>query len=274
MRRLPVLVRAVSAFSLAWIATTASADQFFFDDFDGPSFSSNLVDVEGMYFFSGGKTGTSASRSYVRTADGGYASIDFRADLIYSISGSGGAPGIFFGIGAGTEDAGFFEEPEAALYLLDHTNGFTFFPNSDVVVRVNASGPGVITDLANVPFPDGTSYARMTKIGDSITFAFDYAYDGVSFTPDGSHTASLSAVAPFLGSGPSYLLFGTGLSASRFDSILVVVPEPSSLALLGAGTLALACCARRRRGRQMDRDAAPRSPRALTSRRPMPPPRP
>jgi hypothetical protein len=237
MRQVALLAATALVASLALVGT-ASAAPYFSDDFSGPSLDANLVDIEDLYFFSGGRIGTLATRSYIRTTEDDYLSIDFRADLVYSMGGSSsGATGVFFGIGAGTEDAGFFDEPEAAIYLVDHPNGFGFFPASDIVLRVNGPGSGAITDLTNIPFPDSTVFARITKVGDSITFAYDYAYDG-SFDPDGSYTASLSAVAPFLASGPSYLLFGTGNSPSRFDSI-EVVPEPGSLYMLAAGVAML-----------------------------------
>lgn len=234
MRHLAVFPAAALIGCLASVGATASAAPFFEDDFSGPSLDANLVDIEDLYFFSGGRIGTFAARSYIRTVENDYLSIDFQADLIYSMGGSSsGASGVFFGIGPATEDAGFFEEPEAAIYLVDHPNAFGSFPTSDIVLRVNAPGSGLITDLTNIPFPDGAVFARITKVGDSITFAYDYAYDG-SFDPDGSYAASLSAVAPFLSTGPSYLLFGTGNSPSRFDSISVI-PEPGSLGMLAAG---------------------------------------
>jgi hypothetical protein len=242
------LLLAALAGCLVSVGTAARAAYVFTDDFSGPSLDVNLVDIEGAYFFSGGKIGTSASRSYVRTVEDDYLSFDFQADLVYSIDGSGGAPGIFFGIGPATEDAGFFDEPEAAIYLLDHTDGFPAWPNSDVVIRVNGPGSGVITDLTNLAFPDGPCYARITKVGDSLTFEYDHGYDGVAFDPDGSYTTAVSAVAPFLSATQSHLFFGTGSSPSRFDSIQVqLVPEAASPISLASGlaTVALLKCRRR-----------------------------
>jgi len=115
MRRRSVLVAAAFAVGLQGIAASAGAVPYFTDDFSGPSSSANLVDIEGTYFFSAGKIGTTALRSYVRSVESGYTSLDFQADLVYSISGTGGPSGVFFGIGSGTEDAGYFEEPETAL---------------------------------------------------------------------------------------------------------------------------------------------------------------
>ena len=237
MRHFTSLVVVAVGACLMFTDASAKADSFFVDHFNGPTFNPNLIDIDGTYFFSGGKTGTNGPRSYVRTLESNYASIDFQADLIYSIGGSGGGPGVFFGMGRGIKDPSFFNEPDAAIYALDHTNGFPFWPNSNVVVRVNAPGAGGISDKANTPFPDGTAYTRITKIGDSITFQYDHNYNGSTFLPDGSYTASLSAVAPFLSTGPSYLFFGTDLSPSRFDSIQVsginAAPVPLPAAVWG-----------------------------------------
>ncbi len=86
-------------------------------------------------------------------------------------------------MGAATKDTGYYFEPQAAIYTIDHINGFTFWPNSDIVVRVNGPGDANVTDVSNLPFPDGQSYVRITKVGDSITFAYDHTYNGSTFTP-------------------------------------------------------------------------------------------
>ncbi|HUG91156.1 MAG TPA: PEP-CTERM sorting domain-containing protein [Planctomycetaceae bacterium] len=257
LRHLPLFL-VVLVVCLILSGATTHAGPFFAEDFNGPGLGPNLVDIDGTYVVSGGTIGNSApQRAYVRTVESDYLSIDFQADLIYTIAGSGGSPGVFFGIGPATKDTGFFNEPEAALYLLDHTNGFVFHPLSNIVVRRNSPGSANITDLFNMPFPDGTAYARITKIGDSMTFAFDHNYNGSSFVPDGSFTVSLSTVAPFLDDMPSYLFFGTGfdsVSPSRFDFFQVTpVPEPATISLLGTGTLILAGYGWRRRSRGADR---------------------
>jgi len=233
--------------ALALGAAPLHAVTFFTDDFNGPSFNAALLDIDSRYAFSGGLARNTGPRSYVRTVDGDFASSDFQADLVYTIGGSGGDPGVFFGIGPGTKDAGFFNEPEAALYLLDHT---VSYPSSRLVVRANRPGSGMITDLMSASFPDGTAYLRITKIGDAITFAFDHGYNGVAFVPDGSFTASLSAAAPFVAGGPSYLFFGTANSVTRFDwiSVAAAIPEPEAYALLLAGLMLIGVRARMGRG--------------------------
>jgi hypothetical protein len=114
-----------------------------------------------------------------------------------------------------------FSEPEAALFLLDHPNNFQFAPQSNIVVRLNRPGPGNVpgnwNDLYNIPFPDGTNYVRITKLGDALTFQVDHTY-----------------------------------SPSRFDSLTVtaLIPEPETYALLfaGLGLLGFASRTRARRG--------------------------
>jgi hypothetical protein len=252
---------------LAAVAPAARGDYIFTDDFNGPSLNADLVDVDGTYFFSAGQAGTTGARSYVRTVEDDYLSIDFQADLIYSMGGSSsGATGVFFGIGSATKDAGYFNEPEAAIYLVDHPDGFTLgYVNSEIAVRVNAPGSGLVTDLNDLPLPDGVSFARITKIGDSLTFEYDYGYSGI-FQPDGSYTASLSADAPFLAT-KSHLFFGTGNSPSRFDRIQVsVIPEPATWGLLAAGT-AMLCGLRRRLGARIQSDARPSAARRAARER-------
>jgi hypothetical protein len=253
-RRHRVSLLRLAAFFLAFLFLRVSAAQttvLFTDDFNGPAFNPALVDIDGTYLFSGGRARNGGQRSYVRTVQNDFAAIDFQADLIYSMGGSSvGNAGVFFGIGAATKDGSFFNEPDASLYLLDHPNGFAITPPSAMVVRVNQPGAGGVSDLTRLASPDGTTYARITKLGDLMTFAFDHTYNGVAFIPDGSHTASLSTVAPFVTTGPSYLFFGTATSPSRFDwiqvSVVGVIPEPETYALLAAGLGLLGFVARRR----------------------------
>jgi hypothetical protein len=105
MRHLALFLVALAGGSML-SGMTAHGAIYFADNFGGPTFGPNLVDIDSKYFFSGGKAGTNGPRSYVRTVESNYMSVDFQADLIYSIGGSGGAPGVFFGIGPATKRRG------------------------------------------------------------------------------------------------------------------------------------------------------------------------
>ncbi len=216
------------------------------DDFDGPGFDAGLVDVNGTYQLAGGQSFNTGIRSYVRTVDGDFAISDFQADLIYTIDGgSTGQGGVFFGIGSAERDEGFFGEPDASFYVVDHPDDFAnYSPESGIGIRVNASGGGNVNDLASLPAPDGLTFARISKINDQITFSYDLAYDGVSFSPDQSFTTTLSSNAPFLANNSSFLFFGSESSTTRFES-LDVIPEPSTavISLIAFG----AAIVRRRR---------------------------
>ncbi|MEL6798010.1 MAG: GC-type dockerin domain-anchored protein, partial [Planctomycetota bacterium] len=197
------------------------------DEFDGPGFDSNLVDVDGTYQFAGGETFNGGGRSYVRTVEQ-FGAINFQADLIYSIDGGGGAAGVFFGIGTGLRDSAFFGEPEASLYIVDHPDGFGgFTPTSGIGIRANLPGPGNTVGFAALPAPDGVTYARITKVGDQIAFQYDIDYDGVAFAADESLSVSIAADASFLLGGDSFLFFGSEDNRTRFDS-LSVGPTPTA----------------------------------------------
>jgi hypothetical protein len=83
--------------------------------------------------------------------------------------------------------------------------------------------------VSSIPFPDGTVFGDPARPNDETTI--------------------------YLKSDPSGILSGLGInvgdpvgtSSDRTVTILSVVPEPSSLALLGLGSLALAGVARRKR---------------------------
>ena len=193
----------------------------FTDNFDGPAFNPALEDRDGTYVFSGGSTHNAGNRSYVRTVDGDFLTVDFVAEVTFTMDGGGGPGGVFVGLGPADKDPTFFNEPLSSVYMLDHSEDF--FITTITVVRSNATADGTVLDHFNWPSPlDGTHRVRITKAGDALTFAVDLFFVG-SFAPEFSGTLSLATDLPFLTASNSHLFFGSEATSSLFLDMSVSV---------------------------------------------------
>jgi len=181
------------------------------------------------------------SRSYIRTTRTDFNDVDFTALLVYSVSGSGGAPIAFFGFGQGIPDRNY-GEPQGSLYLRNPPADFND-GRVDFNINSDTTGQDYGTTYGEQPLPgtgSGQHKAQITKSGDSITIAVDNSGTG-SFVPDFSETFSLEDDLAFLDSSNSSIFFGSESSTTTFQSLtLTVIPEPSTYALLllsGAASL-------------------------------------
>ncbi len=232
------------------IAWTARAAVVVTEDFSGPGLNPALeVTLPGAFEFGGTAVNVSDSRQYIRTVDADYLSVDFTFNVTYTVPANGGGAGIaFLGFGNGSGDPDFFDEPLLSLYI---RNGPDDFGDGFLQPSIN-SGGGMVNELDALGFPGGgTHRARLTRVGDSIVFAFDEDSSSGTFVADYSRTFSVAADLPFLTTSNSRLFVGSessGVSFDQFNVTVSAVPEPLSTGMVGVLLLGLGIGWRRHRG--------------------------
>jgi hypothetical protein len=235
---------------------TAGAAAFFSTGFSGTSLSTNLT-TWGSSTFSTGQTGTGYAagqtvlnlttvddRSYVQTIATDYNAVDFTMKLTYTQSCCDSPVGLVF-IGLGDPSPGDNNtEPANGVFMRLHPSANA---NADGLANRSAGGP-FLSYNGSPPIGAGEHTAEIVKSGDLLMFYMDAANNG-TFVQFGS-TMDLSTPAlSYLNSSNSRLFFGTGDSQPQFVSLSIsgseAVPEPASIALLGAGLMGLLAASRR-----------------------------
>lgn len=236
---LPLLAfRLVVFASLAGLARAAVVVT---EDFSGPGLNPALeVTQVGAFEFGGTAVNVSDSRQYIRTVDADYLSTDFTFNVTYTVPENGGGAGIaFIGFGQGSADPSFFDEPLFSLYI---RNGPDDFGDGFLQPSIN-SGSGTVNELDQLGLPGaGTHRAQMTRVGDSLVFAFDEDSSSGTFVTDYSRTFSISSELPFLTTSNSRLFVGSensGVSFDQFNVTVSAVPEPFSAGIVGMLLLGL-----------------------------------
>jgi hypothetical protein len=245
-KQIPDITITIFAISLA-VLSPSEAAQSIVETFDGPSLNSGLeLSVAGSYTLAGGQAFNNSSplRQYIRTVATDFRSADFTLLITYTVannSASGGAA--FIGIGGGMPDAGFYEEPLAALYFRHLPTDFA----SGIVNPSINNGSGGVSELSSLGNPgSGTHRAQLFKLGNTITYGIQQNYTTGNFFADYSATFDLTESRfSFLNDTNSRLFFGGDNIQTKFDNVTIAVPEPSSALLIGLGGLGF--LARRRR---------------------------
>ncbi len=207
----------------------------FEEDFSGTVIT-NLEDEDNAYTVSGGKIKNTAStsvndRHYIRTHVTDYNTVDFVAELTFTLTNDTGDMLHFFGLGAGIPDLNATDEPATGAYFRIHS------PNT-VSGRVDASfrnltfaGSDGLANIGQMTNSGGTHRARLAKSGNELTFSMDVNFDGIDDDGDGSvfdaaftyTVADLTAAtaAPFLDNTNSRIFFGTASRIDTFDDFKV-----------------------------------------------------
>lgn len=229
---------------------------FFAANFSGPTLSPNLQDPDGAYTLAGGAIRRSSStgdadRHYISTVSTDYNTVDFIAELTFTLSNTGTFNVHFFGLGSGVPDPTNFNEPGDALFFRLHPLDVPNPPaRGTILAAASQAGTGTLESqqlLGIIATPNSTHRARIAKLGNQVTFSLDENFSG-TFAADMQTTISdLAATAPFLNSSNSRIFFGTGLTIDEFDDLSITsVPVPAAVWLFGSGLMGLLAIARKR----------------------------
>lgn len=245
-----LLFTAVMPYSLAYAAPSVN------EDFSG-TLSPHLEDSDSAYTIAGGKIHKTTfisndGRSYIRTVATDYNTVDFIAELTFTLTAlPGGDFAIhFFGLGPGSPDPTFFNESGGVLFRI-HSSDIVG-GRVDVASRAPGAGGsfGLLQSIGNITTSGHTHRARITKTGNQVEFAIDLDFNG-TFEADISQSVNLAVVAPFLNNTNSRIYFGTASAVDVFDDLEIsVIMEvlidikpgsfPNSISLGSAGLIPVA----------------------------------
>lgn len=196
---------------------------FFATSFDDPALDPNLQDPSGAYSIDDGRIGLIAAgnRSYIRTIDTDYNTVDFRLIVNYYHTELEHA-NVFVGIGQADPDPAYYGEPTYAA-CVNQFNYDWHWVGCQFTVRLEGSDPPYIF---NVPlarshdFSTGYMHVEIKKVGDELWATADagepggsdvYEFGPFSLTNDLSH----------LNSTNSHLFFGTDDTTVTFANMEV-----------------------------------------------------
>ena len=217
---------AVEATDTAYVTASLTADGTALENFN---------DLDGAFVVTNGEVRRSEhegiyteDRHYITTTGSDY----LLSDWIYEVtvrSPSDGPPDILFiGIGSGRPDPTYFNEPANSLMFRIHQG----WVGGRVDVAAHPTGPGpnftyfaeAVGALPADNCRDFTEFTvQITKVGNTLEF-------GICQRPSDSgpcepelldQIPDLSAAAPFLSSGNTYLFFGNGSGSYAFTRVTI-----------------------------------------------------
>ena len=196
-------------------------------DFSGSTLDARLEDPAGAFTVSGGsihKNGFEGQsvRRYVRTKASDFNTVDFVAEVTFSISNyNGGFTIVYFGLGSGDPSTCYDTESDGVLFRA-HTNAPGSGGQTDAAVRNNATCPANFLGLQKIVngeyLQNRTHRARLTKSGSQVTLQLDIDNNG---SWDG--TTRTFTMPGFLTASNSRIYFGTSNPNDTFDDLRIKV---------------------------------------------------
>lgn len=228
--------------------SAVSAQRFFVDEFEGEQLNAErLNDLDGAFVVRNSEVRRTAyaneyteDRHYVTTALADYLLHDWTLEVTVRSPNDGPPDILFIGIGSGRPDPTYVNEPgQSVLFRIHqgwidgrvdvaaHTTGgeFNYF----------AESIGTLTGEADEQFNRFT--AHITKVGNSIRFRIcENPSQGtapwtVCEREFSREIDDLSSIAPFLGSGNSFLFFGNGSASYSYERVALYEASPGSQSL-------------------------------------------
>ena len=201
-------------------------------NFSAATLSPSLEDFDVAYTIAGGKIrkttfNNNSDRHYVRTVATDYNTVDFVAELTFTLTDlPGGAFAIhYFGLGSGDPDPTFFNESTGVYFRIhssDQAGG-----QVDAVAKPPDGGfsPLGTFGIGNITSTGATHRARITKIGNQVKFDIDVDFTGTFVSDMSSQITDLAAAVPFLNDTNSRIYFGTASAIDTFDDLTITVVE-------------------------------------------------
>jgi len=203
-----------------------------------------VYDASGAHFGSG--VAGDGGRSYQRTIDGDYATVNFVAEITFEVTSNDQQ--VFFGLGTG--DTALFGTPDWSTQF----SSASFWPElaNEKFVRfrtandVNTFGDTTITGGLDV----GTHRMRMTfnKANNQLLGEIDLNYAGGPFAADAVTSNFPIVVSTLFGADgwptePSRIFFGGDDGTTLRDFSVISIPEPAGASI---AAMAFAALIRRR----------------------------
>ena len=220
------------------VIETAGAAAFFAENFNGLNLNPNLLDPLARFAIAGGNahlvnSSGNSDRAYLSTVSSDFMATDFVFEITLNSPPDNGSI-MFVGIGPGTLNSSYSNEPQDALYLRIHSPDFVGGIGDNRgrvdVASLTGFGPAVLPglDFGRLGTNPGVHRIRLTKTGNSLTFAVDKDYTGV-FSADMSYTVNnISITAPFLNGTNSRLFFGSARTSTTWDDLSIAAPAGAS----------------------------------------------
>jgi len=233
-------LRVLASIGLLGLASIAQSAPIVSGDNDFAQFN----DLDGAFVVANGEARRSQhegayteDRHYLTSTRSDYLLSDWSYEVTVRSPSNGPPDILFIGIGSGRPDPTFFNEPANSLEFRIHQGWI----GGRVDVAANPTGGNwtyAVPAIGFIPADSGTEFkeftARITKVGNTIKFSIcKCPSDSTPCEPEFfNEIPDVSAAAPFLISGNTYLFFGNG-SGSYLFTKATIAPGPANVSASG-----------------------------------------